>query len=114
MPLLHAAALALDRAPADVVAVELARPGNAGHFGVSALLRVGDAVAQRAHAQYAAAGGDGAVAVQAGAGVEHLGVVDVRHVPGVDHVAGARFAGLTLGGHGSEEHTSELQSLMSN
>src|SRR3546814_7941577 len=79
-PLLHAAALALDRAPADVVAVELARPGNAGHFGVSALLRVGDAVAQRAHAQYAAAGGDGAVAVQAGAGVEHLGVVDVRHV----------------------------------
>src|SRR3546814_8003362 len=69
-PLLHAAALALDRAPADVVAVELARPGNAGHFGVSALLRVGDAVAQRAHAQYAAAGGDGAVAAQAGAGVE--------------------------------------------
>src|SRR3546814_9304853 len=103
-------------------------PGNAGHFGVSALLRVGDAVAQRAHAQYAAAGGDGAVAVQAGAGVEHLGVVDVRHVPGVDHVAGARLAGITLGGHHhaqrgarvpqraaavrSEEHTSELQSLM--
>src|SRR3546814_1201656 len=76
-PLLHAAALVLDRAPADVVAVELAGPGDAGHFGVSALLRVGNAVAQRAHAQHAAAGGDGAVAVQR-----------------------------------SEEHTSELQSLM--
>src|SRR3546814_16029427 len=93
MPLLHAAALALDRAPADVVAVELARPGNAGHFGVSALLRVGDAVAQRAHAQYAAAGGDGAGAFQAGAGVEQLGVVAVRHVPGVDPVAGALLDG---------------------
>src|SRR3546814_9436066 len=75
-PLLLAAALALDRAPADVVAVELARPGDAGHFGVSALLGVGNAVAQRAHAQHAAAGGDGAVR--------------------------------------SEEHTSELQSLMRN
>src|SRR3546814_17842078 len=45
-PLLHAAALALDRAPADVVAVELAGPGDAGHFGVSALLRSGNAVPQ--------------------------------------------------------------------
>src|SRR3546814_9763218 len=104
--LLHAAALALDRAPADVVAVELARPGDAGHFGVSALLRVGNAVAQRAHAQHAPAGGDGAVAVQAGAGVEHLGVGHVGQVPGVDHVAGAWLR--------SEEHTSELQSLMRN
>src|SRR3546814_2303648 len=108
-PHLPAAALALVRAPADGVAVELAGPGDAGHFGVSALLRVGNAVAQRAHAQHAAAGGDGAVAVQAGAGMEHLGVVHVRHVPGVDHVAGARLAGIA---HRSEEHTSELQSLM--
>src|SRR3546814_17849649 len=81
-PLLLAAALALDRAPADVVAVELARPGDAGHFGVSALLGVGNAVAQRAHAQHAAARGDGAVAVQAGAGMANLGVVHVRPVPG--------------------------------
>src|SRR3546814_19616512 len=72
-PLLLAAALALDRAPADVVAVELARPGDAGHFGVSALLGVGNAVAQRAHAQHAAAGGDGAVAVQAGRSGESRG-----------------------------------------
>src|SRR5690606_31476908 len=70
---LRAAAFALDRAPADVVAVELARPRDAGHFRVGALLRVGDRVAQRAHAQHAAAGGDDAVAFQARAGVEHLG-----------------------------------------
>src|SRR3546814_4764345 len=93
-PHLPAAAPALDRAPADVVAVELAGPGDAGHFGVSALLRVGNAVAQRAHAQHAAAGGDGAVAVQAGSGVKHLGVLPVRHVPS------------------TEEHTSELPFLM--
>src|SRR5690606_29214890 len=91
-----AIALALDRAPADVVAVELSRPGDAGHFGIGAIARFGDRVAQRAHAQHAAAGGDDAVAVQARAGVEDLGVVHVGHVPGVDHVAGARRAGIAL------------------
>ena len=47
--------LARDRAPADVVAVEFAGPGDAGDLRVGAALRVGHAVAQRADAEHAAA-----------------------------------------------------------
>src|SRR5690606_25281221 len=43
-------AFPFDRAPADVVAVELAGPGDAGDFGVGLALGVGHADAQGAHA----------------------------------------------------------------
>src|SRR5688500_12315721 len=46
-------AFAFDRPPADVMAVEFAVPGNARNFGVGLALGVLDAVAERAHAQYA-------------------------------------------------------------
>src|SRR5690606_26598151 len=49
---------AFDRPPADVVAVELARPRDAGDFGIGLALRIGDVVAQCAHAQHATASGD--------------------------------------------------------
>ncbi|MNN48703.1 hypothetical protein D3C81_1631990 [compost metagenome] len=43
------------------------------------LLRIGDAVAQRCHAQHTATGADHiAVRIQCGAGMEHLGAA--RHV----------------------------------
>src|SRR5690606_39779978 len=79
--------LALDRAPADVVAVEGAVPGDAGDRRVGALLRILHAVAQRAHAQYPAAGGDHVPALHPGAGVEDPGVIGFGYVPGVDGVA---------------------------
>src|SRR5690606_8364095 len=47
-----------NRAPADVAAVEGAGPVDRIHAGVRAALRVGHAVAQRGHTQYAAAGAD--------------------------------------------------------
>ena len=59
---------AFERAPADVVAVELPGPGNPGHLGIGPALRCGHGLAQRAHAQHATTGGDDAIAIKPGAG----------------------------------------------
>src|SRR5690606_21093446 len=90
---------ALDRAPADVVAVEGAVPGDAGDRRVGALLRIRHTVAQRAHAQHPTTGGDHVPALHPGAGVEDPGVVGFGYVPGIDGVADARLVRVALGGH---------------
>src|SRR5690606_6147324 len=87
------------RPPADVVAVEFARPGDARDLLIGPRLGLGHAVAQRADAEHATAGGHGVFAFHARAGVEHLGVGQLRHVQAVDHVARARGAGIAFRRH---------------
>src|SRR5690606_21175276 len=94
-----AASAALDGPPADVVAMELAMPGDACHRLVRTALRLGDVLAQGTHAQHAATGRDHLVVDQPGAGVEDLAVVRLGYVPAADDVASARRAGVVLGGH---------------
>src|SRR5690606_1132415 len=69
--------LAFDRPPADVVAVEFAMPGNAGHRLVGMPLRLADRRAERAHAQHATAGGDDLAIDHPGARMEDLAVADL-------------------------------------
>ena len=72
---------ALDRAPADIVAMELAVPVDLPERGVGLALRLGDVVAERAHAQHAAAGGQRfAVRAELGAGLEDFRVRGLRRV----------------------------------
>src|SRR5690606_34667314 len=59
----------------------------------------GHASAQCADAEYAATRGHRVFAFDAAAGVEHLGVTHVRHVPGVDLVAGAWRSRIAFGRH---------------
>src|SRR5262245_22854858 len=70
----------LDCLPADVAAAEAAGPADAVDRRIGALLRLRDRLAERADVEHAAAVGEDAVAVRAGACVENLDAFDLRGV----------------------------------
>jgi len=81
------------------VAVKRAIPVDLCNRAIGALLRVMHAVAERTHAQHAAAAGQHPLAVQPGAGLKHLDLGRKRAVQAMNHVAAAWGVGIVRRRH---------------
>src|SRR5215469_16501225 len=94
------AGLALDGAPADVVAAEAVGPADSRDGLIGARLCLPHAVAERADINHAAPVGEDFAAFGLGAGVEDFHAFDFgRVVEALDDRAACIGARITLGGH---------------